>query len=111
VRGVVIPHPNGISRSTVERINLFTTALDTQYAFIGYDQCFNLFLAGTYHIIVRLAVRTSPAPWLLRKSLIRHLQDNDEGRWPNVLFDESSGRILLSVHETKKQLLLGFDSL
>jgi len=101
VRGVVIPHSNGTSQNAIELIDLLSTPfLDTQCACIGYDRV--LLWDGRRLITQECAWPEDPSRDLVIKTAI----DWDSG-WPKVLFDESSGRILLSVFKTKKQLILG----
>jgi len=111
VRGIVIHHSNGTSRSAIERVNLFsTTALDTQYACIGYDRA--LICSWPELITLQYAwPEDRPCSLATEKAIDRTTSEGPgEGRRPKVLFDESSGSIVLSVHETKKQLLLGIGS-
>jgi hypothetical protein len=107
-RGVFIPHSNGTSRGAIERINLFLTSfIDTQYACIGYDRA--VICSWPELITLQYAWPEDRVRGLVVRKPIDQTtcEGPGEGRRPNVLFDESSGCIVLAVRDTKKQLLLG----
>ena len=111
-RGLVIPHSTDSSRDAIEVIRLLSSkALDTQYASIGYDRA--LICSWPEFITLQYAwPEDIPRALLAEKVVDLNTSEGPrEGRWPRVLFDHSSGRILLSVDTTKKELLLGIDRL
>jgi hypothetical protein len=111
-RGVVIHHSNGISRGAIEQINLFSTPfIDTQYACIGYDRA--VICSWPELITLQYAWPGDRVCGLVVTKLIDQAtcEGPGEGRRPNVLFDVSSGCIVLSVRQTKKQLLLSIGRL
>jgi hypothetical protein len=111
-RGVVIPLSNGISRGAIERINLFSTPfIDTQYACIGYDHA--VICSWPELITLQDAWPGDRVCGLVVRKPIDQTtcEGPGEGRKPNLLFDESSGCIVLSVRETKKPLVLGIGRL
>jgi hypothetical protein len=118
VRGVVIPHTNGILPSTIESIDLLsipclsTPCLDMQYAWIDYDRA--VICSWPELITLQYAwLEDRPRPdGLVTTKLIDQAtcKGPGEGRRPNVLGDGLSGRVVLSVYETKKVLLLNIGS-
>lgn len=108
--GVIVPHPNGVSRSEIKLVSLWPARLDTQNACVSYNHA----LVCCWPEITTLQYVWSDS---LRCGLIAERnnywtssEECDEWRercWPEVFFDDSSGYILLSVPKTKTALVLG----
>lgn len=106
VIGLNIPHSN----NTIESVSLVDRrSLRNHYACIGYDRA--IICSGSKVTILKYAwpedhpsVAEKDIDWTTSDGLNNHC-------WSNALFDESSGRILLSAHKTGEELLLGIGSL
>jgi hypothetical protein len=98
VRGMIIPTrmaPLEVQSST----SVFSPELilDTQYACIGYDHA--LICCWPKLITLQYAWPDDSPCTLVAENLFHQTtcEDPDDSRWPDVLFDKSSGRIVLSV--------------
>lgn len=114
--GVIVPHPDGVSRGVIELFDLWPTHLDTQNACISYNHA--LVCCWPEITTLQYIWSTSGGPpcgvITERSNHWTTSEERDEWRercWPEVRFDDSSGHILLLVPETKTSLVLGIDTL
>ena len=106
VRGVNIPHSNGTSQNTIQRVSLLSrTDLDTQSACVGYDRamicCWPKFITLQY-----TWPEDDPCTLVAEKIIDQTTSEgsDDDDCYRDVLFDAYSGRI--TVHGAEKLLLL-----